>query len=106
MYNRYNFEKSYLPQKCIIFNILSKINFKKSKIKEKYRIKFKKSCVISFLQKNLERPELGESRAPPPSKDSFISSILELLSNSKEILNSSSRSEENHTTFGNFLKIF
>ena len=39
-----------------------------------------------------------------PPKDSFISSIPELLSNSKEILNSSSRSEENHISFRKFLK--
>ena len=44
----------------------------------------------------------GLKRSPP--KDSFISSILELLSNSKEILNSSSRSVENHTSFGIFFK--
>ena len=40
-----------------------------------------------------------------PLKDSFVYSITELLSNSNEILNSISRSEENHASFGNFLEI-
>ena len=43
---------------------MSKINFKKSRIWEKYQIKFKKSSVILFLQKDLRCLELGENRAP------------------------------------------
>ena len=58
MYSRYNFKKLYLS----IF-YMSKINFKKPRIKDKYRIKFKKPSVFLFLQKVLECPELGESRA-------------------------------------------
>ena len=79
---------------------MSNINSKKPRIEEKYWIKFKNSSVILFLQKDLECPELGEN------KDSFISSILEFLSNSNKILNSTSRSGESHTSFGNFLKTF
>ena len=41
-----------------------------------------------------------------PPKYSFISSILEWLSNSNETLNSSPRSEESHASFGKFLKTF
>ena len=43
-----------------------KINFKKFRIKEKYRIKFKKSFHILFLQKHFGCLEVGENRAPPP----------------------------------------
>ena len=43
----------------------------------------------------------GLKRSPP--KDSFISSILEWISNSNETLNSSSGSEESHTSFGEFV---
>ena len=42
---------------------MTKINFKKSRIKEKYRIKFKKSSVILFLQKYFRCLKLGENRA-------------------------------------------
>ena len=64
MYSKYNFEKSYLPQKCIFFKyFMSKINFKKSKIKKKYWIKFKKLSVILFLEKDYGCLELGENRA-------------------------------------------
>ena len=42
MHNRYEFEKSYLPQKGIFFLIfyISNINVKKPRIDEKYLIKF------------------------------------------------------------------
>ena len=42
---------------------MSKINFKKSIIKEKYQIKFKKSFVILFLEKDFGCPKLGENKA-------------------------------------------
>ena len=60
--------------------------------------------VFYFFKKDLGYPELDENGAPP--KDSFISSIPEWLSNSNETSNSSSRSEESHRSFRNFLKTF
>ena len=58
--------------------------------------------VFYFFQKYLGCPELGENGAP--HKDSFISSIPKWFSNSNEILNSSSRNGESHTSFGKILK--
>ena len=43
---------------------MSKINFRKSRIKKKYWIKFRKSSIILFLQKYFGCPELGENKAP------------------------------------------
>ena len=59
MKNHISLKKVY----CLIF-YMSKINFRKSKIKKKYQIKFKKSSVILFLQKDFVCLELGENRAP------------------------------------------
>ena len=65
MCSRYDFEKSYLPQRSIFLIVyVPNINFKKPIIEEKYRINFKKLCGILFLQKDLGCPELGENRAP------------------------------------------
>ena len=50
--------------KYFLIVYVSKINFKKPRIKEKYQIKFKMSFVILFLQKNLMCLELDENRAP------------------------------------------
>ena len=64
MHSRQEFEKSYLPQKAYFLTFyVSKINFKKPKIEEKYWIKFKKSSGIFYLQKDLGCPELGENEA-------------------------------------------
>ena len=99
MCNRYNFEKSYLPQKGIVFkyficlrSISRSIELKKisNQIQEVI-------CYFIFTKRFwVSRTRWKQS----PPKHLFISSILELLSNSNKILNSSSRSEENHTSFG------
>ena len=97
--------KNYISLKNAYFLIfyMSKINFKKSRIKKKYQIKFKKSSVILFFTGRFRVSRIRWKQSSP--KYSFIYSILESLSNSNEILNSSSRSED-HTSFGNFFKIF
>ena len=106
MHSRNNFEKNISPSKRHVFLIfyVSKINFKKPRIEKKYLIKFKKSSGILFFQKSSRVSKTRRKRSP--SKDSFISSIPKWISNSNETLNSSSRSEESHTSFGKFLKTF
>ena len=78
-----------------------KINFKKPIIEEKYWIKFKKLSGILFFQKGLGCPELGENEAPLKTHLYFLFRNCFLT---QKTLNSSSRSKESHTSFGNFFK--
>ena len=79
---------------------MSKIKFKKFRINKKYRIKFKKSYIILFLQKEFVCPEFGENRAL--QKTHLYLLFQNCFLTQTKFLNSSSRSEENHKSFGNF----
>ena len=79
---------------------MSKINFKKPRIEEKYWIKFKKLSGILILQKDLECQELGENRSPIKTR------LYILFQNGFLTQNSSSRNEKSHTSFEFFLKAF
>ena len=64
-YNRYIFKKSYfiLEKTYISVFCMPKINFRKSRINEKYQNKFTGSSHYLFLQKHFKYPELGENKA-------------------------------------------
>ena len=106
IHSRYDFEKSYFPKKGIIFLIfyVSKINFKKPRIEKKNIESNLKFHLLFYFCRMISDVQNRVKTEPP--KDSFMSSILEWISNSNETLNSSSRSEKIHTSFGKFLKTF
>ena len=70
-------------------------------LRKKYWIKFKNSSGILFLQKVIRYPELGENEAPLKTHLYFLFRNCFLT---QKTLNSSSRSKESHTSFGNFFK--